>query len=251
MYKAILFDLYGTLLDIHTDESQPLLWEKMAYLYATKGAYYTAEALRDSYQSEVELRLDKKRSKGVDFPDIDLVKVFRHLYKVKNVKASKQVLTETAKFFRILSLEYIRPYQGALELLKFLKESNFKVFLLSNAQASFTMTELEVTGIKKAFDGIYLSSQYSVAKPSKAFFQVLLDREKLLPSDCLFIGNDHTTDIEGANQMGMDSVYLHTNCSQSDVPEVLDVKWRMDSGDLFELLNLMQTLYKPGINICL
>ena len=28
MYQNYIFDLYGTLADIHTDEEQPLLWEK-------------------------------------------------------------------------------------------------------------------------------------------------------------------------------------------------------------------------------
>ncbi len=249
MYKAIIFDLYGTLLDIHTDESQMFLWEKMAYLYGTRGAHYTADALKESYQSQVELLLDKRRAKGIDFPDIDLLKVFKHLYKAKHAKVTKQGLYETAKFFRMLSLYYVRPYQGAVELLDFLKASDYKVLLLSNAQESFTKDELEATGIKKAFDGIYLSSQYKVAKPSQAFFQVLLDREKLLPSECLFIGNDHTTDIEGANQMGMACVYLHTNCSQSDVPDTLDVKWRVDSGNLFELLELIKSLQPIKVEI--
>ena len=242
MYKAIIFDLYGTLLDIHTDESQTLLWEKMAYLYSTRGAHYTAEALQEGYLSHVALLMEKRRTKGIDFPDIDLLKVFKHLYKAKNAKASKQELLETAKFFRLLSLDYVKPYPGAFELLEYLKEADYKVLLLSNAQESFTMNELHVTGIKKYFNSIYLSSQYKVAKPSHAFFQILLDKEKLLPSECLFIGNDHTTDIEGAIQMGMDSVYLHTNCSQSDVPDVIDAMWRLNSGNLFELIELMKTL---------
>ncbi len=242
MYKAIIFDLYGTLLDIHTDESQTLLWDKMAYLYGMKGAHYTAEELQEGYLSHVSLLMDKRRAKGVDYPDIDIIKVFKHLYKVKNAKVTKQDLVETAKFFRLLSLDYVKPYPGAIELLEYLKEANYKILLLSNAQESFTMDELHVTGLKKYFNSIYLSSQYKVAKPSNAFFQILLDKEKIEPSECLFIGNDHTTDIEGAIQMGMDSVYLHTNCSQSDVPDVIDAMWRLNSGNLFELIALMKTI---------
>ncbi len=244
MYKAIIFDLYGTLLDIHTDESQPLLWDKLAHLFGTRGAHYTAEALQEGYLSHVELLLEKKRAKGIDHPDIDILKVFKHLYKVKNVKASKQALIETAKFFRLLSLEYVKPYPGATPLLEYWQYSNYKVLLLSNAQESFTMDELHATGTKKYFDAIFLSSQHKVAKPSKDFFQILLDKEKLAAHECLFIGNDHTTDIEGATQMGMDSIYIHTNCSQSDVPETIDAKWRFDSGNLFEVMDLIKSIHE-------
>lgn len=33
MYKNYLFDLYGTLVDIHTDEENGYLWEKLCTLY--------------------------------------------------------------------------------------------------------------------------------------------------------------------------------------------------------------------------
>jgi len=240
MIKAIVFDLYGTLLDIHTDEDQALLWEKMAYLYSLNGAAYTAEELRAAYAKHVSVLIEKQSLKGVDFPDIEILKAFKNLYKYKHVKASKTMLKETAKFFRVLSLEYIKPYPGAVELLEYLKASPFKVILLSNAQESFTLDELRVTGIKHYFDAIFLSSQYKVAKPSAVFFQTMLDRCHLLPEDCLFIGNDHTTDIEGATGVGMESLYLHTNCSQMVVPEVIGAKWRVDSGSLFEVLEIVK-----------
>ncbi len=37
-YQNYIFDLYGTLLDIRTDEDDPLLWDRMAALYSCCGA---------------------------------------------------------------------------------------------------------------------------------------------------------------------------------------------------------------------
>ena len=34
MYDTCIFDLYGTLVDIRTDESTPGLWEKLALFYS-------------------------------------------------------------------------------------------------------------------------------------------------------------------------------------------------------------------------
>ena len=42
MYKNYIFDLYGTLVDIHTDEEQMLLWNKLSAFYRFQGANYTA-----------------------------------------------------------------------------------------------------------------------------------------------------------------------------------------------------------------
>ena len=46
---ACIFDLYGTLVDIHTDENQPSLWRRMAGFAASQGARYEAEELRQAY----------------------------------------------------------------------------------------------------------------------------------------------------------------------------------------------------------
>ena len=35
-YKNYIFDLYGTPVDIHTDEEQELLWEKLALFYGVR-----------------------------------------------------------------------------------------------------------------------------------------------------------------------------------------------------------------------
>ena len=38
-YQNYVFDLYGTLVDIHTDEEQQMLWEKMAMFYGYQGHF--------------------------------------------------------------------------------------------------------------------------------------------------------------------------------------------------------------------
>lgn len=45
-YENYIFDLYGTLVDIHTDEEKTELWEKLAQFYGYYGAVYTAEELK-------------------------------------------------------------------------------------------------------------------------------------------------------------------------------------------------------------
>ena len=39
MYENYFFDLYGTLVDIRTDENKPLLWHSMADLYSLCGDF--------------------------------------------------------------------------------------------------------------------------------------------------------------------------------------------------------------------
>lgn len=240
-YKAIIFDLYGTLLDIHTDEEDPKLWERLAHFYNMHGAYYTPQSLKMAYAQHVKALLKKQQRRGIDVPDIEILKVFKRLFKAAGVKASPQLLQETARLFRILSLDYVRPYPGALALLETLRRKGYKILLLSNAQRAFTMDELQATGLLPNFDRIFLSSDYRVSKPSPRFFKVLLNAEGLKASECLFVGNDHVADIGGAQGVGMASVYLHTNCSRSDAPESTGADWEFWDGDLEGLRALFKS----------
>ena len=47
-YKNYIFDFYGTLVDILTDEKDPALWDKLAQLYQAYGADYKGESLKKS-----------------------------------------------------------------------------------------------------------------------------------------------------------------------------------------------------------
>ncbi len=46
MYKNYIFDLYGTLIDINTDEWSAKLWKSLQILYAYHGAEYTPQEIR-------------------------------------------------------------------------------------------------------------------------------------------------------------------------------------------------------------
>ena len=48
-YQNYIFDLYGTLADIHTDENAPRLWDAMRAYYRKQGAPYRPEELRKAY----------------------------------------------------------------------------------------------------------------------------------------------------------------------------------------------------------
>ena len=49
MYKNYIFDLYGTLVDINTDENKSELWDKLSLFYSLKGAKYDAKELKNLY----------------------------------------------------------------------------------------------------------------------------------------------------------------------------------------------------------
>lgn len=212
MYKNYIFDLYGTLVDIHTDEEGTEIWEKLRLFYGYYGAVYTPDELKKAYKSLTEAK--EKSNYGYEaYPEIQIDTVFSTLYSAKGVQADTSLVVHTGQFFRVLTTEYIRLYEGVTGMLQQLRCKGKKIYLLSNAQRIFTEYELRVLGISQYFDGILISSDYGVKKPDRRFFEILLEKYHLNPKECIMIGNDAKTDIAGAANMGMDTCYIHSNIS--------------------------------------
>ena len=54
MYQNYIFDLYGTLVDIHTNEKKAYLWKKMSLFFGMKGAAYEPKELRTAYETKIK-----------------------------------------------------------------------------------------------------------------------------------------------------------------------------------------------------
>lgn len=233
-YDAYIFDLYGTLVDIHTEENQPSLWKRMAGFYASCGARYTPEELHGSYLAyvrEAEETLARQDRDG-RWIEIELADVFARLYTAKGVSSDPARIRETARRFRQASTTHLRLYAGAKELLTTLRREGSGVYLLSNAQRLFTAPELEALGIADCFDGICISSDEGCKKPDPRFFRRLLDRYGLSGGRCLMIGNDPVCDAEGARSVGMDCWCIRSALS----PRELTAGYDQQGMDLRRLL---------------
>jgi putative hydrolase of the HAD superfamily len=234
MYKNYIFDLYGTLVDINTNEGRKKLWEKLALFYSYNGAMYSYSELKKAYFLEVKKEL--KGNTKTEYPDIDISIVFERLFLNKGIKGDKTLITQGARLFRILSTDYIRLYPGALELLQQLKSKGKKVFMLSNGQRIFTVPELKYLGIHDYFDGLYSSSDIRICKPDSAFFNHVLEEQGLAKGESIFIGNDDFCDVEGAKKVGLDCLYIHSNLSR-DIKEVAST-YEIWDGDLSKIIEL-------------
>ena len=210
MYRNYVFDLYGTLADIRTDEEKPVLCEKMSAIYAACGARYAPEELKQAFRDGIA---GEVRTFGYADAEPDLSKIFAGLYEKKGVPCSTDQMRMTAVVFRALSRDFLCAYDGAEALLKALKERGRGVYLLSNAQRDFTRPEIEMLGLTPYFDGIFISSEQGCKKPSPLFFEKFLKTFTLDPKTCIMIGNDPDADIAGARRAGMHTLYICTEIS--------------------------------------
>ena len=207
-----IFDLYGTLIDIWTDENQEELWDGISLLLGDgedKGQTVREEYLalcRDAYKGEGH--------------ELDLLSVFEKMLEKRNVDIS--VAASLAFEFRRLSMVRLKTFDGVENMLKELKKQG-RVYLVSNAQSCFTIDELRTTGLYDLFDGILISSDVGVKKPFPDIFRLAFEKFGITPEESIYIGNDMRDDILGASRVGMKTMYIETPQSGSypdlDLPE--------------------------------
>ena len=199
-----VFDLYGTLIDIWTDEQREELWEGVSLLLGD--GEEKAQAVREEY-----LSLCKAADKG-EGHELNLLSVFEKMLENRQVDIS--VAPSLASEFRRLSMVRLKRFHGVKTMLAELKKKG-KVYLVSNAQSCFTIDELKSTSLYDLFDGILISSDVGVKKPFPDIFRLAFDRFGITAEESIYIGNDMRDDILGATRVGMRTMYIKTAQSGS------------------------------------
>ena len=221
-YENYIFDLYGTLVDICTREDKPAAWAALARFYGYYGAAYTPAELRAAFArltAEAEATPgtpDPRRQNYEAWPEIELETVFRQLFRQKGAAAGRELAVHAGQFFRAMTTERLRLYDGVPDLLQTLRQKGGRVYLLSNAQQIFTAYELRALGLTPYFDAVYLSSACGCKKPDPRFFARLLTGQHLDPARSIMVGNDGRCDIDGARRAGLATLYVRSNLSPQE-----------------------------------
>ena len=94
------------------------------------------------------------------------------------------------------------------ELIRELKESGAKLYLLSNISIGFAENWQkipEVSEILSLFDGLVFSGPIGMNKPNRDIFEHLLTKYNLKAEDCVFI-DDSVKNITGAKAVGINTI---------------------------------------------
>ncbi len=228
--KAVLFDIYGTLLISGTGDlgvhSESLTDSALHEALASSG--FAPAPGRDSLASaarrgvallvgSIEAAHAHRRSEGVDFPEVEI----REIWRAVLAKLSEEDLIDDASGsdtrLERLAIEYecrvnpVWPMPGTLFVLHELKSRGLVLGIVSNAQFYTPITlgalcrePLEGLG----FDPDFCAWSFAqlAAKPSVSIYESVLDplwqAAGIRPSETLYVGNDMLNDVWAAAQAG-------------------------------------------------
>ena len=110
--------------------------------------------------------------------------------------------------FREEHIRNISLFPWTVPVLEALRQKGVRMAMVTNGWSWVQRKKLEKTGISHFFEEIAIAEEVGVSKPDPRIFLQTAERLGVAPGDCLFVGNDPTTDIAGARASGIDSLWI-------------------------------------------
>ena len=216
--KAIIFDAYGTLFDVNSaaEKCKDKIgdkWEAFANYWRTTQLEYTW------------LRSLMKRHK--DFWQVTEDSLDKSM-KVFNIDNSMR--NELLDLYKILS-----PYSEVPEVLKSLKEKNYKLSILSNGTPSLLNELVKSNNLENLFDDVFSIEEVGIYKPDSKVYDLPIKKYKIKNNEVAFL-SANTWDVSGGGNYGFNSIWVNRNNSIFDN---LDYRPQYEVKSLKELITII------------
>ena len=179
MYKAVIFDLDGTLLDSLDDI--------VLYLNKTLSRYSLPTV---------------SRAKAIGYIGNGARELVRLAIGDSNADRLEEILNYYRTLYANSDNALARLYDGEEEALKRLKSAGIKIAILSNKPHGATVRANEIFFKRFAFDAVQGQAEGVPLKPDPQAVYTLLDTLGVSKQDCLFVG-DGETDVLTAENAGL------------------------------------------------
>ena len=216
--KAIIFDAYGTLFDVNSaaEKCKDKIgdkWEGFANHWRTTQLEYTW------------LRSLMKRHK--DFWQVTEDSLDKSM---KAYEIDSSMKNELLDLYKILS-----PFKEVPEVLKSLKEKDFKLAILSNGTPSLLDELVKSNNLGNIFNDIFSIEEVGVYKPDSKVYDLPIKKYQIQTNEVAFL-SANTWDVSGAGNYGYNAIWVNRN---NNIFDNLDYKPQNDIKNLSELIKII------------
>ena len=200
MYKAIIFDVYGTIFDISS-------LEKHMDQFDEAQASSISQLWRKTQLQHMFLKQIMQRYITFD----DLTKdALRYTLDEHKVQYNREDINQL--FDAFLDLDYFKEIP---RVFSDLKAKNIVIGVLSNGNDSMLMPLVDNSKISEYIDTVMSVDEIKQYKPSPASYALILNYYHLTREEILFVSSN-SWDITGAANFGFDTVWINRDKVQFD-----------------------------------
>ena len=239
MHHNFLFDLDQTLLDFHASE-----YKALGIVLKSNGLSFSDEIYQafKKYNKSLWLELEKGT---ITRPEL-FTKRFRYIFEqCEGDSSAIDPLKINDEFIRTMSVNGVLM-EGALEFVKKVKEDipNARIYIASNGATINAKGRIASTGLDKYIDYLFISEDMGVTKPDAAFFDICFEKIAEPRSTCIMIGDSLSSDMLGAKNALIDSVWFMPSGSVEQSMAEYNIKYTASSFD--ELYIVLQKWAKSA-----
>ncbi len=182
MYKAILFDFWGTLARI--SNSEDLVKETKKTLGKKRYAEFAKQFIEWHLKGKAQKKFiqDLKRTTAIGAKELPVIEKF-------------------------LNPTLYEKYPETDEALKKLKDADIKLILISNSPPP-SKKAFKALDLPRFFDKTVFSCEIGVMKPDKRIFERAIKHLNVKPEEIVMVGDSLEKDVAGATSAGLNAILL-------------------------------------------
>lgn len=228
--KCVLFDVDDTLYDTSLQMSMARLNAVKAMIEAglpanVEIAYRVLEEIVKEFGPHYNKHFDK-------------------LLERLGLKWNPRVIAAGVIAYRETSSTYLKPYPDTFYTLLKLRESGYKLGVVSEGRAVKQWQKLIQLGIQHLFHHVLVSEEVNGETITPKMFELILKNLNVLPEETVFVGNRLETGILCANKAGVVSVRMRKGEHRTEEPKSAEMTPKHEISKISEIFDVLEKLEK-------
>ena len=225
-YKALIFDLFGTLVPSYSRRAYDQVLEKTAAVLHAPHPEFREAMKRLFYERAVGT------SRSVEE---NLVEACRRLDR----KADRSQIAQAAALRYRFTQKSLIPNAETLKALAQLKSRGRLLGMITNC-ASDTLKCFPQSPLATYIDAAAFSCEERIQKPARAIYETACRRLNVKPQECVYIGDGSGEELTGAAAVGMFPILKRVDLTDVYDPHRPDVEnWRgVEINEIAELCEM-------------
>jgi putative hydrolase of the HAD superfamily len=204
-YRAVVFDLYGTLVDYLRPEEY-----SRCHLDVASALGIRSEDMASVFREKIGNRWTGS------FPSYE--DCLAYVCKSLDKNVSPDQIAEATRVRLELVQRNLAPRNGAIETLSMLRGSGLRLGLISDCVPEVPRVWPEFV-LSEFIDVAVFSPDVGVTKPDQRIYSLTCQRLGVPPEECIYVGDGGSHELTGARQAGMHPVLIRLPDNGNHVPK--------------------------------
>jgi len=205
-YKDLFFDLDHTLWDFEMNSKETLFDLHSKYKLAEKGIQ-DFDGFYDHYSIHNHRLWDRYTKGFIKQEELRWKRIYLSLLDFKI--ADEQLSREMSHDYLDILPNKTNLFPYTTEILTYLKEKGYQMHLITNGFESVQFKKIHNANLASYFIEVITSEASNSLKPNKEIFEYALKKSNAKLAESIMIGDNESADIQGAINVGMDSVFVN------------------------------------------